>query len=187
VRLNFAISGATISAPLFDLPVDLSSGTLDAGVSLTAAGHAPAALLATLAGDVRLSVRNGVLSGVELPKASGALAEAAVRAALAGGNTPFTAFAVNALVANGVLTIADSRFAAPSGSGSVTGTLDLVGSTANLGATLRPNVADPPALGLRLTGPLDSPRRALELADLTLWHTKHDAPVPPSGTPSPSQ
>ena len=49
-RSHSASPARTSTAPLFDLPLDLTGGTVDAHVGVTATGHAPAALLATLAG-----------------------------------------------------------------------------------------------------------------------------------------
>ncbi len=71
--LNLAVTGAAVTGPLFDLPLDVTAGTLDLGLAVTASGHSPAALLATLGGDIHLAVRDGVLSGVAMGKADGDL------------------------------------------------------------------------------------------------------------------
>ncbi len=89
LNVAFGITGAAIEGPVTFLPLDLTAGTLQANVGVTATGHAPAALLATLAGELTLNVRNGVLAGVDLARAGPALTDEALHAMLTGGTTPF--------------------------------------------------------------------------------------------------
>ncbi len=177
-RIDFEVSGAQLGGALFDWPLDMTAGSVDAGGSLTASGHAPATLLTTLGGEVRLSMRDGVLSGASLPALAGDVSEATARAALAGGETPFQALSLNATLASGVIAISGGEITAPSGNASLTGTIDLPGAAADLHLTLRPLTPDPPEVGLRLTGKLDAPRRMLELAGLTRWRAAHLAAPP---------
>jgi uncharacterized protein involved in outer membrane biogenesis len=174
-----AVSGATISGPVFDLPLDLTAGRLDATVGVSAAGHSPAALLSTLTGDVRISVQDGTLSGVSIARIGADLAEDAVRAALAGGDTPFRSLDLQARIDRGVVTLPTVRMAAASGSASLTGAIDLPGASADLRLAIRPAVPDPPEIGLRLTGPLEQLARTPELADATRWRAAHAAADPP--------
>ncbi len=69
--LRLDVIGAAAAAPVFDLPLDVASGIVNAHASLTAAGHAPATLLATLGGDITLDATNGTLAGVSPRQARG--------------------------------------------------------------------------------------------------------------------
>ena len=67
LALEGTLSGASITGPLFDAPVDLTptaSGAgckADARIQLTAQGNSPAALLATLDGRLQGMVADGAL------------------------------------------------------------------------------------------------------------------------------
>ena len=170
LALDLALAGATLTGPLLDQPLDITAGGLDASATLTATGHAPAALLASLSGNLRLRVQAGRLQGIDLPRAGPDLLEADTRAALEGGDMQFDSLDLEARLTAGILTPgANARLTAPSGTIDITGTADLQAATSNLHLTIRPNVPDTPTLGLRLDGKLDTPRRTPELADLTRW------------------
>ena len=181
----FGITGARIGGSLFDTPIDLTDGTVEAHVGLTATGHAPAALLATLAGDVSVAVRDGALAGIDLARAGPLLTDDALRAMLSGGATPFAALKLAAHVERGVLRLNDASLAGAAGSIAATGAIDLPGGDVDLRLVLRPPVADPPTLGLRLSGPWDAPLRVPELADAARWRDAHAAdPAPATAAPS---
>jgi hypothetical protein len=192
--LAFGIVGAAIEGPVFDRPIDLTDGALEAHVGVTATGHAPAALLATLAGDATFAVRNGALAGLSLgktaPKDAPPLDEAALRAALAGGATPFDLLSLTAHVERGVVALHGATLTGPDGGIAAEGSVDLPGKTLDLSLALRPPVADPPTLRLRLTGPWDAPQRSLDLTELPRWRDTHGpetpaaAAAPPTGAPA---
>ncbi len=71
------LAGATLAGPVFGTPFDIASGAVDAQGRFSASGHAPAALMATLSGEGRFAVANGVLSGVALGAAAAAAENAA--------------------------------------------------------------------------------------------------------------
>lgn len=181
LSLQAAIAGAALSRPAPDLPLDVASGVLDAQANLSAAGHSPAALLATLSGTAQATVRDGVLSGIDLSGAGTALArtdparlDAELRAALQGGASPFGHLALSAELGRGVLSLGDAQLLGPAGTVRFTGTADLSGGTLDLRAALRPTLPSEgperaPELGLRLTGPAAEPRRTPELAALARW------------------
>lgn len=176
-----ATNGATITNPLFGLPLDLTGGTADASVSVSASGFSPAAQLATLSGSLALTARNGRLAGVALGKVGTDVADDAVRAALTGGETTFDTAALEADVERGIVTVKRAEMTAPSGTGRLDGTVDLPSGGADLHLVLRPAVPDAPELGLRLSGPLDGARRTPELAALARWRATRggsDAPTP---------
>ena len=163
LALDAKLAGAVLTEKLFGLPVDIASGRLDAAVSVSAAGYSPAALLATLAGQARLAVADGTLSGVSLGAMGPGLADAAVRAALAGGSTPFAQASLGLLAQHGVLHVTEGRMAGPTGAGTLAGSVDLAGQAAELRLGLLPAVADPPEIVLLLTGPLEGLRVVPEL------------------------
>jgi uncharacterized protein involved in outer membrane biogenesis len=182
--LDAQVTGAAVSGPLFDLPLDLTAGALDATVSLTAAGHSPAALLATLGGGVRLSVQSGMLAGIDLDRATGDLPAAGISTALSGGSMGFDRFDMTARVEHGSVQMRQAELRATSGTIGITGSIDLPGAAADLRLALRPAVPDPPEIGLRLSGPFDALRRIPELAALTRWRaTERAAPAPDTQTP----
>jgi hypothetical protein len=176
---KLSLARATLSGPLFDMPLDLASGTVDLDLGIAANGHSPAALLSTLSGDMTLSVTDGVVAGLAIAKIAPGLPPDSVRAALAGGATPFQTLTLAGHFDRGVLALARADMVAPSGKVAVSGTVDVAGAAADLTLAIVPSVPDAPAIGLRLSGPLDAPRRTPELADLTRWRTLHAAPDEP--------
>ncbi len=178
------------------LPV--AGGRLDADLALSATGHAPAAMLATLSGTATLRVTDGALLGVDLPAlaaglraggAAGAAPDAAsvtgvgatpgpeasapvadgVRAALMGGRTPFGRLELTGGLADGVLTLRSGLLEAPSGRIEASGELDLPEGRADLRLLLRPAGSGLPAVGLRVAGPPEAATRTPELAAVTAW------------------
>lgn len=170
-----SLTGATASDPVFDLPLDLTAGRFDLSADLKAAGHAPATLLATLDGRIAVAARNGTLAGIALGAIDRDVTDAAVREALAGGSTNFAAFSAEATAVRGVLTINAAKLEAPFGTATLSGTIDLPDRTLDLDLAAHPAQPNPPAFGLRLTGPLDTPQRTPELADLTRWRATRPA------------
>jgi uncharacterized protein involved in outer membrane biogenesis len=169
LTLDAELAGVSVSGPLFDLPLDLTAGALDASLSLTAAGHSPAALLATLNGALRLTVQNGVLQGIDLDRATGDLPDSAVSSALSGGSMAFDRLDVTATAEHGSVQMKQAELRAVSGTIGITGNIDLPGAAADLRLALRPAVPNPPEIGLRLNGPFDALRRIPELAAVTRW------------------
>lgn len=172
------LSGATIGGPLFATALDLTAGTLDGKLALEAAGNSPAGLLATTAGILHLEARAGTLAGLDLARASDGLSEAAARASLAGGSMKFDRLGLDATIDRGQMTIGTALVEASSGQLRFTGAVDLPNGTAALHVTARPQVADPPDIGLTLTGPLGAPKRTPELAGVAKWLVARAAPAP---------
>ncbi len=176
LSLSVRLAGARMGPMLFDTPIDLGDGTLDGEVALQAAGYSPAALLATLAGSLRLAARDGVFTGVAMGSLglAGAGGDAAVERALAGGATPFASLDILARVAGGTLTLSSGVLAGPSGQIDLAGSIDLPGAAADLRLGLHPkppegDAVPGPEIGLRLNGAFDALHRTPELADLTRW------------------
>ena len=178
LALDVQLAGAVLSEPVFGLPVDIAGGRLDAALAFTASGWSPAALLSTLTGEARLVVSDGALEGVALadlsPGGAGeTLADAAVRAALAGGTTPFARLELVLRARRGLLQVTDGRMSGLAGAARLGGSVDLAGNTAELSIGLLPAVADPPEIGVALAGPLDALRRVPDLTAVARWRAAH--------------
>lgn len=197
VEVQASVAGAALSRtegtqPEAGMP-DLLSGTLDARAELRASGYSPAALLATLSGTAEAEVRGGELAGLDLRRAGAALLaadqvppDAELRAALAGGATPFERLRVAATLDGGVATLGEAHLSGPAGQAALSGTVDLPSLSLDLRATVRPALEqtagdavpgsparepsnDAPELAVRLTGPARLPRRVPELAAVMRW------------------
>jgi hypothetical protein len=137
-----------------------------------------AALAATLEGSLGLVVRDGVLVGLDLAALqAAALAEpgpdeAAMRQALAGGGSAFDRLEAAAQVTAGRASLtAGTVVTQAGGEAGLSGDIDLARATLDLRLAARP-VAEAPAIGLRLTGPMAEPRRLPELAPFLRWRAE---------------
>ncbi|WP_141563097.1 AsmA family protein [Teichococcus rhizosphaerae] len=173
-----SMAGLSLPGPLTGLPLDLSAGRVEAALDLRATGHSPAALLATLDGQAKLSVRDGILTGADLRGALAAAeradlvaAEAGLRAALGDGATAFEGLDLAARIRSGRAVLEQGRMAmAETAGASLAGELDLARGGMDLLLALRD--AEGPEFGLRLTGPLHLPRRVPDLADWLGWRAE---------------
>lgn len=162
-------TGLAIKAGVFDAPLDVVAGEADVAVLLSAAGHSPAALLATLAGTADARVRDGVAAGFDLAAAGAALEHPAeVGAALVGGRTPFSLLDVRLRIARGVAST-EATMTSLAGSGRLAGSVDLLGGTLDARLSLQPLAEGAPVLDVRLIGPALNPVRTPELAGLARW------------------
>lgn len=171
------LAGATLAAPLFGTPFDIASGAIEAQGRFSANGHAPAALVATLSGEGRIAVADGVLAGVALSAAAAAAAtedaaaaEVALRDALAGGATEIDRLEGGWRASGGVVTLDGVRVVAEGGAtGAVEGTIDVARGAVDLRFLVQPGPAEAPPIGLRVTGPAETPRRQPETAAWARW------------------
>jgi uncharacterized protein involved in outer membrane biogenesis len=184
VTADLALSGASLNGPLFELPLDITEGQVNATASLAASGHSPRALLATLSGSVKLNAHDGTLAGVDLSRMGPKLVEADLRAALADGTTKFTDLSFTAALQTGALTFTAGDATTPFGTATLQGLIDLAGRSNELRLAIRPAVDDPPEIALRLSGPLDKPIRTPETAAALPWRAQHPL-VPPDPTQLP--
>jgi uncharacterized protein involved in outer membrane biogenesis len=180
LALDVQLLEATLAAPLLGLPFDLTAGRGEFAARLAAHGHAPAALLATLSGSWRTSLRDGVLTGLDLATAVGgtgladlAEAEAGVRRALATGATAFDRLEAAGSVEAGRVAIETSRITTESGAtATLAGSADLPRATLDLRFAVRPAAAEAPDIGLRVTGPAAAPRVLPETAGWARWRAE---------------
>jgi hypothetical protein len=176
-RLSAAVtlSGATLTGAVFDLPLDISAGLLEAELGLAATGFSPAAMLTTLEGSAQIGLRSGVLVGLDLAAlaAAGGAAdpEAAIRRALAGGATAFETLALVLRLQDGRAVLVEARLAGEPGVAATgAGEIDLAQARLDLLVQARPG--EGPEVGLRLTGPLADPRRLPELSGWARWRAE---------------
>ena len=166
-------SGAAVSGSLFDAPLDITGGTLDGSVRLTAAGFSPAGLLASLAGRVAIAGQDGVLAGIDLARMGTRLEEHDLRAALAGGGTGFERLLLEGDIERGGLALTRAAMSGPAGSVAASGTIDLGRAMLALRLAIAPAVPDAPEIGLRISGPVNAPERVPELAGAVRWRAEH--------------
>ena len=177
------LTGLTLNGPLLGLKLDLTAGTLAGSATLDADGHSPAALLATLRGTAEASLADGQVQGFDLPGLRQTLTaqrpasldpvsiEPAVRAALAGGQSPARSLRLAGRIAGGEVILTEGSMQSAAGDMNAAGTVDLSGRLFDLDLSLRPD-AGLPELGLLITGPLAAPHRVPELAGLAAWLAK---------------
>ena len=170
--------GLGINESLFGTPLDLAAGQADVTLDLTSEGYSPAALLATLGGTATVRVRDGVVAGIDLGRASAALGDAnpgtaagaaaaagaepgpeatveAARAALLSGTTPFSAVDARLEVARGVVGVDAQGLVRGQAGGQVgqarlVGAVDLLGDALDLRLTFDPAASG--AEGLPMPG-----------------------------------
>lgn len=183
LAVDASLHGAMLDPPVVIGPVALAGGAADAAIRLAARGYSLAAMRATLAGQARVSASGGVMRGLDMPAVRAAVAhdeatggdpagDAPLRAALAGGATPYATLAADAVIAAGSLTLDDARLVGPDGTIEGSGVAGLAGGGLDLRLVLRPAMeggAPGPEIGLQLTGPVGAPRRTPDLAGVLRW------------------
>jgi hypothetical protein len=180
LALEGRLTDVTLAAPLFGLPFDIAAGRGEVTMALTASGHAPAALLGSLAGDLRAALRDGVLTGFDLSAAAAAsalpdalAAEAALRRALTAGATAFERLDLVGRLAAGRLRISECRITTEGGAtASLEGEADLARAALDVRLSARPPLPEAPDIGLRLTGPAATPRALPEIAPWARWRAE---------------
>ncbi len=176
LSIQAAVSDAVITGPLDDAPIDLLSGRASASMRLAASGYSPSALLATLDGRLALTVSDGVVSGFDLFRLKQAIdkpdpksVEAAASEALRSGVTGFDRLEIVANIAHGDLVLDAGSLTGIAGEARVSGGMNLASQMLDVWIALLPALPSPPEVAIHLTGPLDTPNRAPELAGLARW------------------
>jgi hypothetical protein len=96
-------------------------------------------------------------------------ARASLAAALAGGATGPLVGTVAATLQSGALKLDPSTLAAPAGTLSLSGALDLPAASADLSLRVAPAVDHAPAIAVRLVGAWGAPRRVVDMRAALLW------------------
>ena len=178
--LTDALAGGPVDAadPSI-LPLDLLAGQVNAALDVSAVGHSPAAMLATLSGGAKLNVTDGVLGGFDLFRVTRAIAsadprtrpatEAALRVAVAEGVTNFERLAIRAEAQSGIWVLRQGSLSGNAGTAEFSGSVGIGARLLDLRVAMRPAIEAPPEIAVRLTGPWEKPRRSPELASFLRW------------------
>ena len=170
------------------LPLDLLAGRANLGLELSADGHSPAAMLATLSGGITLNVERGALSGFDLARVMRTVAsadprtrpatETALREAMVEGVTNFDRLEIRAEARSGTLVLQEGALTGSAGTAEFSGSVGLGARVLDLRVALRPAIEAPPEIAVRLTGPWAKPRRSPELAGFLRWLADRNSPTP---------
>jgi hypothetical protein len=179
LALEMRLTEAALAGPLLGLPYDLAAGRGEVAANVTAAGHAPAALLGTVSGSARVALRDGVVTGFDLRAAAAGAAlpdaleaEAVVRRTLLTGATAFERLEMEAALESGRLRLTEGRLVGEGGTtAAISGGADVARGALDLRVGARP-LPEAPELGLRVTGPADAPRALPETSDWARWRAE---------------
>lgn len=172
------LAGADLGrAPRGNGQVQLTRGTLSGELRFGAVGRSPAEMVSRLSGEGRAVVRDGTVAGFDLPAVNRHLADlrnignlfALVQTGLSGGTTRFSSLSGSARASGGVVTTNDIRLEADGGSGSGEAVVDLPRWTIQSRVALRMADGSAPPLALRFEGPLDQPRKVVDINELQRW------------------
>ena len=176
LMVQATLNGATVDGPSGVSPIDLLSGTVNGSIRISASGNSPVALLSTLSGQATLHVTDGVVSGFDLFRvrsaarlANRAAAQASASEAATTGTTGFDRLDLTAHLAHGELLVDQAALTSSAGEADASGTIGLSDRTIDATLVLTPALFEPPAIAVRLNGPLDRTRRTPELAGLARW------------------
>jgi uncharacterized protein involved in outer membrane biogenesis len=179
IESKATLSGADLKATLAELAgMSQAAGKYDAQVRLSAAGRSQAEMVAHLNGEGGFAAKDGVVEGIDLASVNkqlsnlnniGSLAGLAATVQ-AGGKTAFSQMSASFRATNGVVTSNDIKLLADGGQGSGTMTTDLPQWTQDARLSFKlTGISNGPALGVRLQGPLDAPRKFIDIDDLQRW------------------
>jgi hypothetical protein len=76
---------------------------------------------------------------------------------------------MHAALAHGEVSLDGAQLIGAAGQARFTGGFDLANQTLDVSMVLQPSVPNPPAITLRLSGPIDRPQRTPELAGFARW------------------
>jgi len=152
----------------------LSQGIAAGQAKFVLVGRSPFEMAARLSGDGRFDVRNGVVEGFDLPAVNAQLKDiknignvfALAQAGLGGGSTRFSALTGTAHGENGVVTTRDAKLEADGGTATAEATADLGRWTLESRVAIRVDLGKAPPVTLRFDGPLDDPRKTIDVNDL---------------------
>ncbi|CAA6603529.1 exported hypothetical protein [Rhodospirillaceae bacterium LM-1] len=179
VESKATLVGADLKATLNELAgLHQAAGKYDAQFTLASSGKSEAELVSHLTGNGGFAAKDGVVEGIDLPAVNRQLANISNVAALAGlastvsggGKTAFSQMSASFKANNGIVTSNDIKLVADGGTGSGTMQADLPQWTQDAKLAFKlTGSANGPSLGVRLQGPLDAPRKFVDIDDLQRW------------------
>lgn len=173
------LSGADLKPTLSDLAgLSQAAGKYDAQARFATQGRSPAELISRLNGDGGFAAKDGMVEGIDLPAVNRQLSNLNNVAGLAGlaasvsagGKTAFSQMSASFKATNGVVVSNDAKLLADGGAGSGTVKADLPQWLQETKMTFKlSGINNGPSLGMRLVGPLDAPRKFIDIDDLQRW------------------
>ncbi len=169
---QLTILGADLGAArLGGAGMTVTQGRMDAEARFTAAGRSSQDMAARLTGDGRLLVRNGVLEGFDLPAVNRQMGNlrnigsllGVVQAGLSGGRTPFSQLAGTFRAENGIVTSRDLKLEADGGGAGADTAVNLPEWSTQTRIAIHLASAPQTPLGIRLEGPLENPRKIVDV------------------------
>jgi uncharacterized protein involved in outer membrane biogenesis len=179
MRLDMRVRGADLKNALFQAAnFDLARGKMDLDVNLDGAGRSMFDLVSSLSGKGSFAVSGGEFKGFDLSAVSDRMKRLdepldilkVIRTALSGGATQFTEMAGKFTVKKGIARTQDLRMVAKAGEAKVQGSVDLPAWRIDMNTEFRlTEHRKTPPFAMRITGPLDHPRRIFDLNRLQAY------------------
>ncbi|TWA67728.1 AsmA-like protein [Azospirillum baldaniorum] len=164
--------------------LEIAGGVLDAEANLTTSGAGGDAMLKALAGQGRISARDGLLRGFDLGVLRDRLTKlerpqellGAVMGGLQGGETRFARLDGSFAIDKGVARTEDTRLTSDLGEAVAAGQVNLPAQTIDMRVrlTVQSDQSLPP-LTVRMTGALDKPTRSFEMQDVQEYFARRAA------------
>ena len=173
IELAFAIIGARSepSPGTGDSALGIS-GTMDYESRLSSRGQSEFELVSALQGDGQLTMRDGIIDGIDL-EAIGALLEtqkkevdllALAQNATKSGSTPFDRLSGTFSISGGMLETKDLTLVSPVATGETTAVIDVPAREINARSSFRlTDHPDAPPIGIWHSGPVANPRTVLNI------------------------
>ena len=177
-KLNGAvkISGANVGKALFaGRKYDITNGVLDFDMKLSTVGRSQHDMVSALAGQGRLAVRDGIVTGFDLQAVNDRLKNinrtldflSIFASAMKDGTTKFSSLDGTMRIDKGVVRTDDFRLISEAGQGEAKGFADLPRWNMDMQALFRlTGHSNAPPFRVRLTGPPDQPDQNINYAAL---------------------
>lgn len=158
--------------------MDVAEGAMDADLALTTSGLSTAEWIGRLAGTGKFTIRDGVVRGFDLKAVDDHLQRldspvgllALLQTGLSGGRTHFSSLAGTLRVGNGLIATDDIRLIADGGGANASTQINLPAYVMDARAEFHLDGAPADApLVMRLSGPLDGPRRFVDINAFQQW------------------
>ncbi len=158
--------------------LDIAEGVMDGDAVFTTSGHSAAEMIGRLTGGGKVAVRDGILRGFDLQAADRRLQRvkgpagllALVQAGLNGGNTHFSSLSASFRGDNGVVRSDDLQLTADGGGAKGAAQINLPTRMIDAHADFHlASAPDAPPLVMRMAGPLESPRRFVDINAIQTW------------------
>jgi uncharacterized protein involved in outer membrane biogenesis len=149
----------------------VTQGRLDAETRFTTHGRSSFDMASRLAGDGRLLIKDGIVTGFDLAAVNQRLNNlenvgsllGLVQSGMTGGSTRFTALTGTVQAKDGIVTTRDLKLDAQGGGATADSTTDLARWTTATTIAIRLADSTAPPLLVRLEGPLGNPRKIIDI------------------------